>query len=171
MKKLLVLGLALLTTVAFAKDNANKFAIGYQTGLAEGITGGADTGLGNWSVKYGVSSNVTVQAIVGFNALEDAPEALNLGARVLYDVVEQENSDFYVGAGAVYSTGDNIVTGGDATAIRISVPLGVEWSFAGLPEIGFSAEAGLAIDLDTEAETSQLTTVGGGFGVGIHYYF
>ncbi|HMR25593.1 MAG TPA: hypothetical protein PKC21_09605 [Oligoflexia bacterium] len=163
----MVLGLALLTTVAFAKDNTGKIGIGYQGDIAGNNLINSSTKYGDWSVKYGVSSNLTVQAIIGFNAI-DAADALNVGARVLYDVVEQENSDFYVGAGAIYSS-----AGSDVSAVRISVPLGFEWSFAGLPEIGFSAEAGLAIDLNTStgADQTDLSTVGGGLGVGIHYYF
>ena len=61
--------------------------------------------------------------------------------------------------------------------IQINIPLGFEFSFAGLPEVGVSAEAGLSVDFQTEGGAKAIAissvggNVGGNLGLGIHYYF
>ena len=122
-----------------------------------------------------MSPQTNLQAVVGFNLGKNvSPKTFNVGARFLYDVVENENSDFYTGLGVLYNRANNSAT---SDAIRVNIPLGYEFSFAGLPEIGFNAEAGLAIDFQTEGGSKAVAfssiggNVGGALGLGVHYYF
>lgn len=190
MKKLFA-ALAVLTfsVVANATDRTGAFALGYQTSF-----GGANTqtGLdGNWSVKYGLSSNATVQAIFGFNLAQGPDnENINIGARLLYDLVEAENSDFYTGLGVAYTWADSASAAGftSATAgpsasdfLTFSVPLGFEFSLANVPNVAFSAEMGLVFAYETQevipgadkrwAFGSVGGNLGAAFTAGAHYYF
>ena len=94
--------------------------------------------------------------------------AANFGGRILYDLVENEMSDFYTGIGVAYDLDDG------ANVLRINVPLGFEFSFSGLPEIGLSLEAGFIYDYakdflpDAQSRISSVGgAVGGNFGLDI----
>jgi hypothetical protein len=159
-----------VTGAASAADHTGQLGIGYQESLTAGINTVSGNSAGAWSVNYGIASNMTAQAVVGLDIVnKGGNNRANFGARLLYDLVENENSDFYTGLGLVYDIDKG------AKTLRINVPLGFEWSFAGLPEIGLSAEAGLVWDYGTQgAKQSRLSTVGGvgaGFQFGAHYYF
>ena len=144
-----VLAIAGAAVTASAADREGKLGLGFQETFSSGVVGSPSTAnLGSWSVKYGMSPQTNLQAVVGFNLGKNvSPKTFNVGARFLYDVVENENSDFYTGLGVLYNRANNSAT---SDAIRVNIPLGYEFSFAGLPEIGFNAEAGLAIDFQTE---------------------
>lgn len=180
MKKLFA-ALAVLTFAftAQATDRTGEFAIGYQTSL--GANPAAQT-LGQWSVKYGLSSNATIQGIVGFDFTDaDDSAAFSFGARFLYDLVENENSDFYTGLGIVYHKGDvasQIPQLDDDGVLTFNVPLGFAFTLANAPAVEFSAEMGLAYNyfLDgTNGLDWTLNSIGGGpgaaFMAGAHYYF
>ncbi|MCB0326597.1 MAG: hypothetical protein KDD52_03175 [Bdellovibrionales bacterium] len=156
---------------AQANDNTGKLGLGYQSSLA----GGA----GSWSVKYGIASNLTAQATIGasFNKGDDN-DPIAFGARVLYDIVEGENSDFYTGLGLRYEIQPDASTslnGFGEDTIVVNVPLGFEFSLANAPAVAFSAEMGLNYTYGTNSKAWNLATVGGGlgtvFGAGAHYYF
>ena len=174
MKKLLALVsvVAVVGTVstASAVDRAGSFALGFQEQFTSGGTYG--TTAGAWSLKYGVTSNVTGQLVVGFDIInKGGNNSANFGGRLLYDLVENENSDFYTGLGFGYQIDD---VAGDA--LRIMVPLGMEFAFSGLPEVGISAEVGFIYDYlmdlgDASRISSVGGTVGGNLGLGVHYYF
>lgn len=169
MKKILA-AFAVLTfsVVAHATDRTGAFALGYQTSFS---------GAGTWSVKYGLSSNTTLQGTVGFNVVKGGSnETFNIGARLLYDLVEAENSDFYTGLGVAYNYFGTAAVGGPDDNIAVSLPLGFEFSLANVPAVAFSAEMGVLFNYQTQgAKTWNFGSVGGGTGAvftaGAHYYF
>ena len=173
MKKLLTLvAIAGLFTAASATDRSGKFALGFQESITDGTQAGANT-LGNWSIKYGFSPSVSAQFVGGFDfGSKTVNDRFNIGARLLADLVENENSDFYSGIGVVFDNQDK-----GARALRVNIPLGFEWSFAGLPEIGLSAEAGVNLDFIVDGPVKPVKvssvggSIGGNLGLGVHYYF
>ncbi|HLG20696.1 MAG TPA: hypothetical protein VI895_12895 [Bdellovibrionota bacterium] len=173
MKKFLmfvsVLAVAGAASTASAMDRSGKIGLGIQESFT---TGFSTNSFGDWSLKYGVASNMTGQFLVGFDYGNKAiNDAINFGARFLYDVVEKENSDFYLGLGI----GWNNDKSAGARILRFQVPLGYEFSFSGLPEVGFSVEAGVVYDYAKDAKASRFASVGGNvggnLGLGVHYYF
>lgn len=175
MKKLLLVSafaVAGLINTASASDRTGKWAIGYQDQF------GAATGnAGSWSFKYGVKSNVTAQAILGFNTGEPVNDNLTVGLRGLYDIAENENSQLYTGVGVLFVTIDD-----NNKAMQLNVPVGVEFNAPSLPELAFSIEGGLNIDFpvdvagdpdfaDTVSINTSSSTIGGNLRLGVHYYF
>ncbi len=175
MKKLLA-AFAVLTfaVVAHATDRTGAVALGYQASFANNSNG-------NWSIKYGLSSNTTLQGLVGFSINKGADnESLAVGGRLLYDLVEAENSDFYTGLGVVYNYYQDLAAGGPNDQLAVQVPLGFEFSLANAPAVAFSAEMGItyATELQSVGPASKQWTIGsdgGGLGAvftaGAHYYF
>lgn len=175
MKKLLA-AFAVLTfaVVANATDRTGAMALGYQSSFS---------GAGTWSLKYGMSSNTTLQGTLGFNVVKGGSnETFNIGARLLYDLVEAENSDFYTGLGVAYNYAGNAVavnfdgTGGPVDNIAVQIPLGFEFSLANAPAVAFSAEMGATFNYQTQgAKNWNFGSNGGGTGAvftaGAHYYF
>lgn len=174
MKKLLA-AFAVLTfaVVANATDRTGAMGIGYQSSFA---------GNGQWSVKYGMSSNTTLQGVLGFGFAKGGSkvETATFGARLLYDLVEAENSDFYTGLGIVYNyaglgNGNFGPNGNDS--LSFNIPLGFEFSLANAPAVAFSAEMGATFNYATQGSPKQWNfgTNGGGAGAvftaGAHYYF
>ena len=103
-------------------------------------------------------------------ANQDGPKNYEFGGRLLYNLVRNENSAVYSGFGVGY-----VSKSVDPDVVRFNLPVGFEFSFDKLPEIGFSAETGLIYDYTRGTEASNLSTVGGNIGgslgLGIHYYF
>ena len=171
-----VLAIAGAATTASALDREGKLGLGFQETFSSSVAVSSPAAnMGSWSVKYGMSPQANLQAVVGFNLGKDiGPKTFVVGARFLYDLVENENSDFYTGLGVLYNKPNSSVS---TDAIRVNIPLGYEFSFAGLPEIGFNAEAGIAIDFAVEGNTKPIAfssiggNVGGNLGLGVHYYF
>lgn len=179
MKKLLTVlsavAVAGAINTASAMDRTGKFGIGYQENIMFATTASANA-TGTWSLKYGFTPQFSAQFLIGFG-FDDFNNNNNMsfGARALYNLVSKENSDFYTGFGIVYDMDDNDVNNVDNSSLTMNVPLGFEWSFAGLPEIGFNAEAGLMINYMIDAEKWQFASaggsIGGALGLGVHYYF
>lgn len=171
MKKLLtlvsVIAVAGAISTASASDRTGKIGLGAQASFAG--TGFSSSRLGAWSVKYGVAHNINGQFVVGFDFGNKGQNRMaEFGARLLYDVVEMENSDFYVGLGVGWNQDK---APADVRVLRMQIPLGFEFSFAGLPEIGFSTEVGLMYDYAKATKTNSISSVGAAAVGGIHYYF
>jgi hypothetical protein len=165
-----------MASFANATDRTGELGIGYQTSLGAGNT------TGQWSVKYGLAANSSIQGIIGFD-LSDADDStrLSVGARYLYDIVEMENSEFYTGLGVVYHWAGDAFTQGPGASfdedglLTINAPLGFSFTLANAPAVEFSAEMGLTFNYAIAAETWTLNSIGGGngavFNAGAHYYF
>ena len=76
---------------ASAMDRAGQFGLGFQENvMSSGFMG--SSGLGTWSLKYGISSNITGQLMVGFDMItKSGDKSFDIGGRILYDLVENEN--------------------------------------------------------------------------------
>jgi hypothetical protein len=178
MKKLLtvlsVVAVAGAINSASAMDRSGKLGLGYQENIMSNTTSGNTCG--TWSVKYGMTSQIALEGLIGFDMVtKGGQKDFAFGARVLYNLVQKENSDFYTGLGLVWNQDKVAVGGGDARNLRAQIPLGFEWSFAGLPEIGMNAEVGLVLDYNKAAKSWAFHSAGGalgaGLGLGVHYYF
>lgn len=156
-----------VSTSASAIDRTGNIGLGYQQAFMGEDLG---TSLGSWSLKYGMASNMKLQFAVGFDmSNKDAfDDMFNVGLGLEYDLVENENSDFYTGLkiGLLWNK-----SSAAEYILRFEVPLGFEWSFSGLPELGFTADVGLLADYATSPKTFALSSIGGGFNWGVHYYF
>ncbi len=170
MKKLLA-AFAVLTfaVVANATDRTGAMALGYQSSFNGAGTGAA----GEWSVKYGMASNTTLQGLFGLS-LQKGGKAIDnatFGGRFLYDLVEAENSDFYTGLGLTYN-----YVGNAQDNLTFQIPLGFEFSLANAPAVAFSAEMGAVFNTTVSSPKNYgFGTAGGGAGAvftaGAHYYF
>jgi hypothetical protein len=180
MKKFLtlvsVVAVAGAVSTASAIDRTGNFGIGYQQSFSD--TNGATFGVadGSWSLKYGFASNLTGQFIFGFDKFTNnsGNSKMHFAGGVLYDIVENENSDFYLGLRVGYELDDNPAPAGDLSSLRVNIPIGFEWSFSGLPEVAISAEAGMTWDYMIDASAHHFGTaggLGGNLGLGLHYYF
>jgi hypothetical protein len=156
-------------------DRTGKFGIGFQEQFGAGAASFPGTTLGEWSFKYGINDALTAQLLLGTNVTtKGGVKCYEFGGRVLYNLVKNENSAFYTGLGIAYE-----YIKGNPDPLRFNLPLGFEFSFAGLPEVGISAEVGLIVDYVKNSAPAKnqmsLYTVGGGtggnLGLGIHYYF
>lgn len=175
MKKLFAaLAVCLFAVSANAVDRTGEFAIGYQSSIGGN---GTQVGEGSWSVKYGLSSNTNLQFLLGFGLGDVADTSYSFGARFLYDLIENENSDFYAGLGLNYTGGDGHTNaGGDPDGtLNVQIPLGFAFSLANVPAVEFSAEMGLTMNYPIGSGAWTLGTNGGGTGTvftaGAHYYF
>ncbi len=200
-KTVAVVALALMFGVGTASAsvmegrNTNKISVGYQGQDLAGVgnVGTADLGtLNGFSVRSWVSNQVGVEGNISVGNWTDEN---NLGVSVtedsvllgtikgLYAPVVRENSRFYVGLEAglgrfneeetSHSTANN--------SIYVVKPLiGVEYNFAGIPELGINFEvgylfAGIHWDEDVygagSVEPYRNSTSGISLGWGAHYYF
>ena len=158
---------------ASAMDRSGKFGLGIQESFTDTFTSAR---LGTWSLKYGINSDITAQFLIGFDFGNKTTNSdINFGARALYNVVKHDNSNFYTGLGVGWNQDKAGNVAGDARILRINIPLGWEFSFNGLPEVGFSMEAGLDYDYVKAGKASIISSVGGkvggNLGLGVHYYF
>ncbi len=176
MKKLLtvlsVIAVAGAVSSASAMDRTGKVGLGFQEGITNNALFGTST-LGSWSVKYGLAPKMMGQFTLGFDSVtKSGDKSIDFGGRFLYDLIQKENSNFYTGLGVGWAQDKKPV---DNRVLQINIPLGYEFSFASLPEIGFSAEAGIMLDYAKAGKSwgfhSVGGTVGGALGLGVHYYF
>ena len=144
-------------------DRQGHFGVGYEQIF--------NSGLGEISLKYGLSKNITAQIMYGMDVLDNhGPKKYELAGRILVDVLKKEHSAVYTGFGAGYMFNDK-----DPDSIKFNLPIGVEFSFAGLPEISFGAETGLVFIYQRGIESTDVATVGGNvggsLGLSVHYWF
>lgn len=119
------------------------------------------------SMRHHFSAYSSGTLMVGFNS-KDANRTILAGGKIYQHAHLEENMNFYVGLGAFFlshrDTDLSVYSGFELEGL-----VGGEFFFAGLPNLGFQFETGVA--LRTVKET-VFKTLGGGFlGVGVHYYF
>ena len=150
-----------------AKDLAKRIGLGYNSQIE---TIGVDYfQLAGPSVKYGITPDVGIQGIFGFSSYSNGVEfsVFVLGGKFFYNIVKEENMNFYAGGGLGILNVSNAV---DETGIVVCGYVGEEFFFSGLPNLGFSAEMGLVIE-SMDDLGSYVGTYGGFLDIGIHYYF
>ncbi|MBZ0270521.1 porin family protein [bacterium] len=177
----LVLVLA-LASGAGAKDLTNRISVGYNNQINFGYIGGPNAALADAfftqqaiSSRYWINDLLGVEPMFGyFTAKNDdvGGWALQIAAKVVYNLIMEENMNFYGGGGLgiIPMSIDYGRKEVDETGFLLMGFAGMEFFLEGLPNLAFDVEFGLQyIDIDTYA---QISTFGGGFGVmGIRYYF
>jgi len=158
---ILILIIAVLAGPVLAKDLKGNLGIGFNSQFSP-------QDVDSISGKYWINNELAVQGLLGFN-YSDASDEMDLGAKVYFKIKDEENLhvDAIGGLGFARVDPDE---GDTETATWLSVGVGIEYFFNGLPNLGFSTEVGLTI-LDYDDDTSFGTAADSFIGAGIHYYF
>jgi len=156
-----VLVLVLMASPVMAKDLKGNLGVGFNSQFSphdvDSISG-----------KYWINNELGVQGLLGFK-YSDSRDEIDLGGKVYFKIKDEENMhvDAIGGLGFARVDPDK---GDTETATWLSVGVGLEYFFSGLPNLGFSTEVGLTI-MDYDDDTSFGTTADSFIGAGIHYYF
>jgi len=151
-------------------DGPGDIGVGYQGIILGEFFNGA-------SVRYNPDDSPIIAQLIysrfsgDFEGVVDVDINI-LQGRLAYVVVENENSELYVGGKLGYVSGEVGGLGPDAdfSGLTSGLLFGAEWSFAELPELGFNFDVGYDFSiLDIEGTDIDLGGVNVTFGV--HYYF
>ena len=144
-----------LTSSAAAKDLRGHLGVGFNTTLphAAGLAVAYGLPTGDAAIEVGI------EAIAALSIADGTRDVAFAGGRMTYALATEDNMNFYGAAGAGF------VTEGDNQNIRLQPALGAQFFLFGLENLGFLAEWGLSIDL------GESSSVSGGTGVGLYYYF
>jgi hypothetical protein len=156
-----ILILGVLAGPALAKDLKGNLGIGFNSQFSP-------QDLDSLSAKYWINNELAVQGLLGFN-YSDAYDETDIGGKVYFKVNDEENLHVDVFAGLGLSRVDPD-KGSTETGKWISIGMGLEYFFSGLPNLGFSTEVGLTMT-DYDDDTSFGTMADSFVGAGIHYYF
>ncbi|MFO7964151.1 MAG: hypothetical protein R6U50_09545 [Desulfobacterales bacterium] len=164
--------LALVVALAFGVGSAGaqELSVGYQGLIGTGSNLLSGISVRGWSDAFGYEGTFFYgHADVDGPDLE--ADIWILDAKLMYAAVIRENSKFYVGADFAYGqydiddfTDDNLWMAGPM--------LGAEYSFQGLPELGFNWEVGYNfINVDIDDMDAELKLDGINVTAGVHYRF
>jgi hypothetical protein len=197
LRHLLTLGLLLsFSTEATALDLAHRLGLGYASNISPNLLDllGGDSSsssilYGNhaFSAKYWVTPEMGVQGTFGMYAVNSAADlfALNAGGRFLYNLIQRDYSNLYIGTGVGLIFGDispaantsqsDPSTNNDGIFLcNFQGVAGVEFMIPRLDDISFNFEAGLNLGFGSVADefTFLFSFVSSNFvSGGIHYYF
>ncbi|UCD85977.1 MAG: hypothetical protein JSU92_07230 [Deltaproteobacteria bacterium] len=159
--------LAFSVIPAEAKDLSKRVGLGYNSQIE--TIGVEYFQIDGPSIKYGISPDIGIQGILGFSNYSNGVEfsVLVLGGKFFYNIIKEENMNFYAGGGLGIISLSNAA---DETGIFVCGYVGEEFFFSGLPNLGFSAEMGLVIE-SMDDLGSYVGTYGGFLEIGINYYF
>src|SRR5579884_3938685 len=148
-------------TSAYARDLTGRLGLGYNSEFANSdssIVGHVPA----ISLKYGISKDIGVEGVVGFNTGSPANDVV--GLKFFKNIFYETNLNFYFMAGAA------AVQGNGKSGAQVLAGFGVEWFFPGLESLGFAMETGGS--LDNLSGSYALKTLGVSFlNAGIHFYF
>lgn len=154
-----LLVLAALPSSSQARDMHGRLGAGYNGQFA---TGAISTGIPALSVKYGVSRDIALEAVIGFNTATGGNSVF--AGKFFKNVLFENNLNFYFMAGG----GGATVTG--VSGIEFLAGLGAEFFVPGLESLGFSMEFGAA--LGTLSGSFAVRSMGVNFlNAGMHFYF
>jgi hypothetical protein len=156
-----ILMFGVLACPALAKDLKGNLGIGFNSQFSP-------QDVDSLSAKYWINNELAVQGLLGFN-YSDASDELDVGGKVYFKIKDEENLHVDAIAGLGFARVDP-ENGSTETAKWLSVGIGIEYFFSGLPNLGFSTEVGLTM-MDYDDDTSFGTTGDSFVGAGIHYYF
>lgn len=182
--------------IASAVDMSGRFGVGvnWQTD-ASFSSYSAGIGVTSVSLKYHASPKFSIAGLLGFSYDSYDPKegegqsasTIGVGGKLFYNIREEKQMNFYIGGGLMVLREGHDVTDpgtGSVSTLLFKIPgyLGSEFFFNGLPNLGFSVEAGIELIIGSwtfEPETGEETsidlfkfgTAGGIFSVGVHYYF
>lgn len=170
-KNLLILVVTFVLTLSVSSNNAfaeNKFGVGYQgTFIGEFLNGLSVRG---WFDSFSVDATLFHTDVEADGADSDLLNLFILDGRFLYAPIVKENSRFYMGANLGYGALE--VYDEDLDLLTYGLLLGTEYSFQGLPELGFNWEVGYKFNtLDTDEYDFEVDLNGISVSLGVHYYF
>lgn len=157
---------------AIGQDITGKLGLGYQGMLAGDFVQGISARY--WaSEKAGIEGNI-FHAYASLDTGDDDDSvdghALGFLGKVLYAPVVKDNSRFYVGLEAGYGVITSDEADEDLDIFIVGPLFGAEYSFQGLPELGFNFEVGYKLT-NFSIDDVDLDIAGVGVSFGIHYYF
>jgi hypothetical protein len=179
MKKLLCIIAAMTMVVAIQAEGEEKssepgdLGVGYQ-GI---FYGGGNARMDAASIRWHGSSPVGVQGLIGQLNTDTGAEqnTLVLAVKGLVNLIERENSTFYVGPKIGMAWISTTGGGGndvDSTQILFGAFVGTEYFFQGLPEIGFNFDVGYDFVVgDDDVNGDNANAYGINVTLGAHYYF
>ena len=175
---ILLIGLAVAPVMAEdANDISGKTGLGYQ-GMA---VGGFLNGI---SVRSWALGNVGIEGNLFYGGIDIDVDNENtfdgdlylFEGKVMYAFIVKENSRFYAGGKLGYGRFDvNIFDEGvDGSLYSLGAFIGSEWTFQGIPELGFNFDVGYSYnwyddtidDMDIELSMDGISAT-----FGVHYYF
>jgi len=153
--------LVLMAGPVMAKDLKGNLGVGFNSQFSPNDVDAI-------SAKYWINNELAVQGLLGFN-YSDTRDEIDLGAKAYFKIKDEENLhvDAIGGLGFARVDPDE---GDTENAIFMTIGVGIEYFFSGLPNLGFSTEVGLTI-MDYEDDTAFGTAADSFIGAGIHYYF
>lgn len=163
---------ALHTVAEETSREPGDLGFGYQ-----GIFYGNNQRVDAASIRWNLSP-MAIQGIIGQMNTDTGTEqdTLVLAIKALYNVIERENSTFYVGGkGGLAWTEIKAPNGTmlqDTQQVLLGVVSGTEYFFQGLPEIGFNFEVGYDFAFgDDDATDGNAHAFGLNVTLGANYYF
>lgn len=144
LRQFLFLGIlagSLISIQASAKDLTNRLGVGYANQF------GIDGGLPSIAVRYYPNPDLGVSAQLGVDTEENASK-FGFLAKVFRIVFQEDNMNFYMGAGAGLISREKAATGGGSdndSGFELSGYVGGEFFFSGLDSLGFSFETGVGV--------------------------
>jgi len=118
--------------------------------------------LDGWSFRYWLTEKFAVNPVLGFSFQTDNNQFL-VGGRGIYKAKDEKNMNLYLGA----EIGVDLRQNADDN-FSVGPFAGVEYFFAGLPNLGLGAEIGLYYQSAASAFATTFSQVA---GVAVHYYF
>ncbi len=167
--------LALVVALAFGVGtvSAQEVSVGYQGFIGTGDNYLSGLSVRGWSDQVGYEGTIfygQVDADLGLGGDFEADVWL-LNAQLMYAAVVKENSKFYVGIDFGYGQYD-IDNGADDDFWMVGPLLGAQYSFQGLPELGFNWEVSYEfLNIENDDDDMDLDLSGINVTVGVHYMF
>lgn len=165
MKMRLALGLAWILSLcvhsaAHARDLQGRLGLGYNSQFVNSVVASPVPGV---SVKYGLSRDLAVEAIVGTKT--SSPTNSVTGVKLFKNLFLETNLNFYMALGGA------IVSANRASGAEFLGVMGAEFFFPGLESLGFSFETGGSLHNLTGGSFSFRTLGVSFIDAGMHFYF
>lgn len=152
------------------RDLSRKFGIGY---YRQGTIAGEFT-TSSASMKYWLTSTNAVDLLLGYGNTSEGNTTLkstfNLDLRITQVLMQESNHDFYWGGGFGFIHVTDRATQTDEEGVNLRAFLGVEFFFSTFPNVGISAELGVASQLIGERSTLGIFNTGFPT-MAVRYYF
>ncbi len=147
------------TSGVFAKDMTERFGVGFKNNTSQNLPSLA-------SVYY-LNRDMALTGGFGIDTQKNySAYQLHVGARKM--IYLENNLHFYTGAQLGLISAENPIDG-RSSGLEILAVIGTEFYFAGLENLAFTMEAGLAV---SSAKSTRFRTVGDDpFRAGVIFYF
>lgn len=170
MKKLLCVALASLMVSAIVHAEETDKAVGNLGVGYQGFFIGGDL-VNSLAVRY-APKPFGGQIEIGQMSMDAGAgtdtSLFMLKGKGYYNLIDRENSDFYVGASIAYLMLDQ--NGAEVDGFSIAPLMGVEYRFQGLPELGINFEVSYEL-VSLDAAGTDVDFNGISVCTGINYYF